>query len=227
MKNDGATIGCSRGQAASPARKRRANRTARCRAYHCRFTRFIECLRLRVPSGMAIPFGWRQAFSVLLFLPAKSEPICYGKSALGSCARQLSPFCQRHVPPIRKVLTAFPLFRVRPTSAEGTNSISAGKTPMGAGKTGIADLPVRLAHGMPGLTVCQDLTIRKELWNCPNWSDGRTRGIGRDLRRFHIAIQGGRTTVAATRRLPLHGGRRTFQPPVFLPVASALRTPAI
>jgi hypothetical protein len=42
-------------QATTAARNLRENRMARCRAYHSRFTRLDECLRLRVPSTMASP----------------------------------------------------------------------------------------------------------------------------------------------------------------------------
>jgi hypothetical protein len=65
-------------QAASQAKNRRANRTARCRAYHCRFTRLIEWRRLRVPSGMAVSPGTVFSVFVLLSLPAQTGPIRYG-----------------------------------------------------------------------------------------------------------------------------------------------------
>src|SRR5580692_10447138 len=38
-------------------RKRREKRCARWCAYHCCFARLAECLRLRLPSGMAFPFS--------------------------------------------------------------------------------------------------------------------------------------------------------------------------
>jgi hypothetical protein len=53
-------------QATVAPRNRRENRTARWWAYHCCLARLAECLRFRLPSGMAVPFSRRLFSSVLL-----------------------------------------------------------------------------------------------------------------------------------------------------------------
>jgi hypothetical protein len=87
---------------------------------------------------------------VLLYLQAKSEPICYGESVpfsttAGSGLSQGGRIRATRGS-IRKLLTPFPMFPIQPIDAEGTDSISAGKRPIGARKTGFAVIRDRLAR---------------------------------------------------------------------------------
>jgi hypothetical protein len=77
------------GQATAAPRKRRENRIARWRAYHCRFTRLPECLRFRLPSGMvSLSRVARPMFSTSLDSPARSEWFCYALK----CSCEFKPF---------------------------------------------------------------------------------------------------------------------------------------
>jgi hypothetical protein len=137
-------------------------------------------------------------------------------------------FAQPDVPPIRKVLTVFPLFPVRPTSSEGTNSISAGKTPMGAGKTGIADDRVRLAQRNAGPDGLSRFDGQKECVVARGaTTPDRDVESGENAGGSPPSVPSLPFGQSATRRPTWRGGRRPCQRPAFLPVPSALRTPAI